>query len=166
MTYFALSRFDTYPLRILDWDIVQIEGALLETWLPNVLERLEELQRLCGARLPSPGAFIEDAASGMILLQQARLRNLPAHAIESKLTAVGKDERAISVSGYVYRENVKFCEHAYNKVVEFKKMVRNHLLSQVVGFRIGDPDAAKRADDLLDTFTYGIALGLGDSGGF
>lgn len=166
VTYFALSRFDTYPLRILDWDIVQIEGALLETWLPNVLERLEELQRLCGARLPSPGAFIEDAASGMILLQQARLRNLPAHAIESKLTAVGKDERAISVSGYVYRENVKFCEHAYNKVVEFKKMVRNHLLSQVVGFRIGDPDAAKRADDLLDTFTYGIALGLGDSGGF
>ena len=102
----------------------------------------------------------------MILLQQARLRNLPAHPIESKLTSVGKDERAISVSGYVYRENVKFCEHAYNKVVEFKKMIRNHLLSQVVGFRIGDPDAARRADDLLDTFTYGIALALGDGGGF
>ena len=166
VTYFALTRHDTYPLRILDWDIIQIEGALLETWLPEVITRLEELQGLCRARLPSPGAFIEDAASGMILLQQARLRNLPAHPIESKLTSVGKDERAISVSGYVYRENVKFCEHAYNKVVEFKKMIRNHLLSQVVGFRIGDPDAARRADDLLDTFTYGIALALGDGGGF
>jgi hypothetical protein len=33
---------------------------------------------------------------------------MPARAIESKLTAMGKDERAISVSGYVHREMVKY----------------------------------------------------------
>jgi hypothetical protein len=33
-----------------------------------------------------------------------------AEAIESKLTAMGKDERALSVSGYVYRGNVKYTE--------------------------------------------------------
>jgi hypothetical protein len=32
-------------LVILDWDIVQIEGFLLEAWLPQVFGRLEELAR-------------------------------------------------------------------------------------------------------------------------
>jgi hypothetical protein len=39
----------------------------------------------------------------MILLQQALRRGMPAQPIDSKLTAVGKDERAMSVSGYVHR---------------------------------------------------------------
>jgi hypothetical protein len=81
----------------LDWDIAQIEGALLETWLPEVFARLEELARLCRARSGSIGAFIEDKNSGTILLQQALRRQMPAHPIDSKLTAMGKDERAISV---------------------------------------------------------------------
>jgi hypothetical protein len=34
-----------------------------------------------------------------------------------------------------------------------------------VGTRVGDKDN-KREDDLLDTFCYGIALALGDGGGF
>jgi hypothetical protein len=96
---------DAAPLLILDWDITQIEGALLETWLPMVFERLEELSRQCGTRHGSLGAMIEDKNSGTILLQQARHRGMRAEAIESKLTAMGKDERALSVSGYVYRGN-------------------------------------------------------------
>jgi hypothetical protein len=63
--------------------------------------------RLCRARKGSVGAFIEDKNSGTILLQQAWRRQLLAHAIDSKLTAMGKDERAISVSGYVHRGLVK-----------------------------------------------------------
>ena len=51
VTFFACDRYGgRFPLMILDWDIAQIEGALLETWLPLVFERLEELSRLCGAR--------------------------------------------------------------------------------------------------------------------
>jgi len=42
-------------------------------------------------------------------------RQWPATAIDSKLTALGKDERALSVSGYVYRGNVKYTEYAFNK---------------------------------------------------
>jgi len=38
----------------------------------------------------------------------------------------------------------------------------NHFLHQVTTFRIGDKEAAKRADDLLDCFTYGVAVGLTD----
>jgi hypothetical protein len=150
---------------ILDWDIVQIEGALLETWLPAVFERLEELSRLCRARYGAIGAWIEDKNSGTILLQQALRRNMHAHSIDSKLTSMGKDERAISVSGYVHRGNVKYTEHAFNKTTIYKGKSRNHLVDQIESFRIGDKEN-KRDDDLLDTFCYGVAVALGDDKGF
>ena len=162
--FWSLSPHHGHPLILLDWDLVQIEGNLLEAWLPTVFARLEELARLCHARYGSAGAHIEDAASGMILLQQARARDWPAEAINSKLTSVGKSERAISVSGYVYRGMVKLHQEAYDKQIIYKGVSRNHMLAQVTGFRIGQKD--KVDDDLLDCWTYGIAIGLGDSRGF
>jgi hypothetical protein len=90
---------------------------------------------------------------------------MPARAIDSKLTAMGKDERALNVSGYVYSGKVKYTDHAYNKATEYKRRTKNHLMDQVESFRMGDKDS-KREDDLLDTFCYGIALTLGNSDGF
>jgi hypothetical protein len=166
VTYFAYDRHTHgAPLLILDWDIVQIEGALLESWLPEVFARLNTLAASCGARRGSVGAFIEDKNSGTVLLQQARRRGLAAIPIESKLTAMGKDERAISVSGYVHRGQVKYTDYAFNRTVTYKRRSMNHLLDQVEGFRIGDK-TSDREDDLLDTFCYGIALALGDNDGF
>lgn len=166
VTFFALNRnFGGPPLLILDWDIVQIEGAILETWLPSVFQRLEELARLCGARKGSMGALVEDKNSGTILLQQARRRGMAAYPIELKLTAMGKDERALSISGYVHRELVKYTEDAFNKTAVYKRHARNHLLDQIESFRVGDK-ASDREDDLLDTFCYGVALALGNREGF
>ncbi len=166
VTFFAINKsFGGAPLLILDWDIAQIEGAILETWLPIVFQRLEELARICGARRGEVGAFIEDKNSGTILLQQAHRRGMPAYPIESKLTAMGKDERAISISGYVHRELVKYTQHAFNKTIVYKRHARNHLLDQIESFRVGDKDY-DREDDLLDTFCYGVALALGNREGF
>ena len=165
VTFFAMDKIGPIPLFILDWDTTQIEGALLETWLPAVFQRLEDLAQICGARYGSVGAFIEDKNSGTILLQQAARKGWPAHAIESKLTAMGKDERAISVSGYIYQGKVKYTDYAFNKITKYKRRSRNHLVDQIENFRIGDKDN-KREDDLLDTFCYGIALSLGDDKGF
>jgi hypothetical protein len=89
----------------------------------------------------------------------------PARAIESQLTVMSEDERAISVSGYVHRGQVKYAEHAFNKTVVYKGKARNHLVEQVENFRVGDKDN-KREDDLLDTFCYGIAVALGNEKGF
>jgi hypothetical protein len=166
VTYFAADRYgSSHPLMILDWDVVQIEGALLEIWLPTVFARLEELARQCRGRMGALGAFIEDKNSGTILIQQALRRGLPAQAINSELTALGKDERALNVSGYVYRGDVKYTEHAFNKVATHKRRSRNHLVDQIENFRMGDKNS-KREDDLLDTFCYGISLSLGDYKGF
>ena len=166
VVYFAYSRFVGHPVTILDWDIQQMEGAVLEEWLPSVLTKLESLALKCGARLGVSGIHIEDKASGTILIQQAERRHLPVHAIDSKLTQFGKDERAVSVSGYVYRGLVKFSGAAYDKVSQYKGSTRNHLVAQLVQFRPGDKEHSRRADDLLDCFTYGVAISLGDYGGF
>jgi hypothetical protein len=163
VTYWAASRFAGVPLTVLDYDITQIEGSLLEAWLPSVFVRLEELAKQCRARRGSLGAFIEDKNSGTILLQQARRRNWPATAIESKLTDLGKDARAISVSGYVHRGMVKLSAEAYNRVITYKGTTRNHLLGQVVGYRVGIDG---KEDDLLDAWCYGITIALGDAKGF
>ena len=165
MTFFGYDEHAPIPLVILDWDIDQIEGAVLESWLPSVFSRLERLARLCGARMGSIGAFIEDKSAGTILLQQALRRGMPAQPIDSKLTAVGKDERAMSVSGYVHRGRVKYSAPAFHKTTTYKGHSRNHLLDQVESFRIGAKDS-KREDDLLDAFCYGIAMALGNREGF
>jgi hypothetical protein len=165
VTFFAKGLPKSHPLLILDWDIVQIEGATLETWLPTVFEKLEQLSRRCRAIYGSAGVWIEDKNSGTILLQQSLRRQWRASAIESKLTAMGKDERAISVSGYVYRGQVKYTDEAFHKTVIYKGKARNHLVEQVETFRVGDKDS-KREDDLLDTFCYGIAISLRNASGF
>lgn len=166
VTFFARTKMWGIPLLILDWDIVQIEGAFLEKWLPNIYDRLEILSRENRALMGGAGVFIEDKGSGIILLQQAIARGWQAEAIDGQLTSVGKDERALNVSGRVFKGEVKLTEHAYTKTTEFKGVMRNHLVKQVVGFRVGDKEAFKRFDDLLDTFTYGIAIGLGNSEGY
>lgn len=164
--YCARSKWFSYPLIILDWEYVQISGALLETWLPDIFKRGQELAHECKARGGFVGAWVEDKNSGTILLQQAQKKNMAVRPISSKLTALGKDERAFGVSGYVANGKVKFSRHAYKKAVLFKKTTRNHLLFQIENFSIADENAKKRADDLLDAFVYAVALALGNHSGF
>ncbi len=154
---------------ILDWDIVQIEGADQAEWLPSVHARGEELARLCGARSGYSGALIEDKATGTVLIQQSineakRAGKRPlAHAIDSKLTAAGKEERAIAAAPYVIAGKVKITEPAYEKTMVLKDRSANHLLTQIADFRLG----SKQTDglDLLDTFCYGVLVTCGTNAG-
>ena len=157
---------DNHALILLDWDIVQVEGATLENWLPTVFKNLENYARVCRSRFGSVGAWIEDKGSGTILLQQSRNHGWMAEPIDSKLTAAGKDARAFNASSAVAAGKVKISQAAYEKTVVYKDVSRNHLTSQIANFRIGDKDAHKRADDLLDTFCYAVAIGLGNREGF
>ena len=166
VVYCARSRWFGHPLVILDWEIHQIGGNLLEDWLPQVFSRGEYLAGLSGSRRGFVGTWIEDKQSGTILLQQAKRRGMKVHPISTKLTAVGKDERAFSISGYVSNGKVKISDLAWNKTVLFKGSTRNHFLSQLEGFSIAAKDAKNRADDLLDAFCYSVSLALGNSAGF
>ena len=161
--YWLRSKYSGAPLTILDWEFFQMEGSLLEFWLPSVFVRLNELAVKHKARHGSIGAFIEDKSSGTVILQQAQRRGLPATAIDGKLTALGKSERAISVSGYVHRGNVKISKEAYNKVVTYKGNAKNYLIHNVTSFRVG---VDNKQDDTTDAFTYGVSVGLGNNDGF
>jgi hypothetical protein len=160
------GRGDQRKVYVLDWDYQQIRGDLLPAWLPTVFQRLEALAKECHARAGSLGAMIEDKSSGMVLLQHATNKGWNARPLPADMTALGKDERALSVSGYHYGGKVKIVGPAWDKVLSYKGQVKNHLRKQVEDFRLGDPDAAKRADDLLDTYTYLLAVTMGDSRGF
>jgi len=166
VTYLGVARRGQvrYPVYILDWDYKQIEGALLMSWLPSVFARCEELVVQYRAVYGAAQAQIEDKGSGTVLLQQAANAGLPAMAIESGLTAMGKAERAFNVSNYVAAGNCKFTPYAYEKTVSFKGVTKNHLLAQILNFRAGSQETA--ADDLLDTWTYGLALVIGNYLGF
>jgi hypothetical protein len=158
------NGYAVHRLVVLDWDIIQIQGAMLETWLPTVFQRLEGFAKQCGARMGSMGAFIEDKASGSVLLQHVANRGWPAEALPSKLTAMGKDERAISVSGYWHQGLMKISRHAYEKQTDYKGMTRNQFIAQVCGFRLGAKPGA--ADDLADCAMYSLAIACGNQEGF
>ncbi len=151
-------------LYILDWDVLQIEGASLETWLPSVFRALDELAKRYQARQGSLGAWIEDRGSGTVLLQQARKHGAAAWPIPETLVSLGKEGRALDVSTYVYRGLVKVAPEALDKVKSYRGVTRNHLLSQVCGFRIGKKTPHEM--DLLDTFTYACAIALGNNRGY
>lgn len=166
VTYFAHTQQGAgIPLMVLDYDVEQIQGSMLEVWLPSVFMRLQTLATECKARFGVTGVFIEDKSSGSILLQQAaKMSNLGrSFPIESKLTAMGKVERAIAASPYVARGMCKFTKPAYDKVITYKGVTANHLLTQIKSFRIGDTDGG--ADDALDTFCYGCVIALGNAEG-
>lgn len=151
-------------LVILDWDITQVDAAFLDDWIPNVFTRLEQLTHEHLVTQGSGGAFIEDKDSGIYLNQQAKNKGWPVTPIESKMTSLGKVGRCLNVATYVHQGYVKFLDAAYRKVVEYKGFVQNHLLTQVLTFSPSTGDQG--ADDLLDGFSYGIPIGLGNPEGF
>ncbi len=162
--YCAKDSLGGPRLILLDWDVIQIEGALLEQWLPSVGMRLEQLAVEHKARTGSHGMWIEDKASGIVLIQQAQRKGMQVYPIDGALVAMGKEGRALNVSGHVYQGKVKFSQYAYDKTTNFRGQTRNHLLSQVCGFRLGTKTPHNQ--DLLDCFTYAVALGLGNSDGY
>jgi len=161
--YLAYQRLPEPRLYLVDYDLVQIQGNLLETWLPSVYRRLDELATELRSSNGSSGVFIEDKSSGTILLQQALRRGWMARPIDSKLTSVGKDERCISISGYVHRRMVRLTKFAHEKQVRYHGQLANHLEKQVLGYRVGLED---QEDDLLDCFSYSVSLGLGNRLGY
>lgn len=149
---------------VLDWDIIQIEAAMLEEWLPNVLKRGEELAGQYMARSGYTGAHIEDKDSGIALIQKMQGKGLPVQAIPSELTALGKEGRALSVSGYANNGLMKITEHAFNKIVVYKGRSRNHFVDQVTTFRMGHGTPLDE-DELFDIWCYILALAFGNDKG-
>lgn len=156
-----LNNVCEYPLYILDWEYKQIDGAMLETWLPTVFENLEFYAKETQALQGSKGARIEDQQSGTVLLQQAAMHGWDAYPISHKLTALNKHAKCLNVSSYVHLGQVKITQRAFDKRVTYKGETKNHLLDQVLSFSASVKEKSDVADDLRDAWAYSIAITLG-----
>lgn len=165
VTYFALTQYPEPNVRIVDYELVQIQASLLITFMPQVFDRLEELAIECGAQMGAIGAWIEEKDSGVVLLQQAIADGMNVTAIESKLTSLGKDARAINISGYVNKGLVKITKEAYEKRLIYHGRSRNHFWYQATNYRIGQSTPTDE-DELFDCLCYGVELGLGSNAMF
>ena len=161
VVFWAVNKYGNgAPLTILDWQIEQIRADLQTAWMPSIFHRLEELAKQCKARFGSIGTFIEDRQSGQMLLQHGERVGWPTVGIPADLTQLGKSQRAMLASGPVSRQRVKLSKYAFDKVVDYKGITRNHLVTQTTSFSLGDKNAYKRADDLADCVFYGVLVAL------
>ncbi len=165
MAIWAQSRAPNIPLVQVDWDIVQIKASLLMEWLPSIENRLEELADELKPRLGNVGIWIEDAASGIQLLQTAEAQGRNVHAIDSKLTSAGKEGRGIACSTYIAHGQVKFSRYAYEKTVKYRGQTKNHMWDQISRFAMGQ-EKKDHMKDALDTFMYAPLIALGNSDGY
>jgi hypothetical protein len=161
-TYFAVivTGGDPGRLVILDYDVTEMHAGGIAEFLHMVHVKLTQFTYNMSVTNGSAGMFIEDTAPGAVLLYDAPQRGLHAQAIEKDLTQLGKDGRAIQADVIVSAGLVRICDLAYDKVVTVRGLRRNALISQITSYHIADPAADKRADDLLDTFTYGCIIGI------
>ena len=140
-------------LYFLDYDIVQVTAGVLEQWFDAVVARARELM---GERTMLAGPFyVEDASSGPILVEK-----YPSivEALPHQWTMEGKDLRAYAVQQYFNGGRVRITEACYAKTVSFKGVRVNHLWTQLNAFVLGDKEASKRADDLLDAAVYAASV--------
>ena len=146
-------RADTRILYFLDYDIVQVTAGVIEPWFEGVVARAREI---VGQRTLMAGAiYVEDAASGPIMIEKYPQF---AQALPHQWTAEGKDLRAYAVQSFFNGGRVRMTKDSYLKTVSFKGVRVNHLWTQLNSFVLGDKEAAKRADDLLDCAVYAASI--------
>ncbi len=165
VVYYARSKYAGIPLVILDWDVMQIQASLLSDTIPNINARLEDLATQTRAREGNLGLWIEDKDAGISLNQSIPRQGIRSTPIDSKLTAAGKEGRALVASPYVHKGKVKLSRYAFDKTTIYRGQSKNHFIDQVGGFCMG----MKRKEhkmDLVDCFGYGVCIGLGDSEGY
>ena len=149
----AGHRADTRILYFLDYDIVQVTAGVIEPWFEGLVARAREI---IGKRTLMAGAiYVEDAASGPILIEKYPQF---AQALPHQWTAEGKDLRAYAVQSFFNGGRVRMTESCYLKTVNFKGVRINHLWTQLNSFVLGDKQASKRSDDLLDAAVYAASV--------
>jgi hypothetical protein len=165
VVFCAYTKFPKPSLVAIEWAYSKIEASMLTQWIPGILRRGEELAKICKARNGWLYAYVEDKDSGIALIQHAQRAGWRVKPIPSEITAMGKDGRALSVSGYINNGLFKIAQPAYDFTSTFNGRLRNHFFYQLTNFRMkmGTPDDE---DEMFDCGMYSVALAFGDKKGF
>jgi hypothetical protein len=129
---------------------MQVGAGSVGPWFEMIWARCQELTAQTRTLSIGP-AYVEDAAAGGFILETYPDKT---QALPSLWLQRGKDLRAYSVQEFMNSGRVRITEHAYRKTVSFKELTMNHLWAQLNAFVMGDREAHKRSDDLLDACVY------------
>jgi hypothetical protein len=151
IVYLAPSTYNTInpPLTVVDWDLIQVQPPTFHSVAATIITHLEQLatqmQTAWGGIAIDPagiGPIIYSAHMGLEYIQLNQLESLLAMDIA---------QRALAASGFVNSGAVQITRHAYEKVADFKGILRNHFLHQVVAFGVNT--APNEAGVLLTAFS-------------
>lgn len=151
VTYWAVSLEG--PLVVLGWDYTEVEGSLLDGWLPGVFRKLDDYS--AKARLGSLGAFLSNEGHNPLIMERAASFG-DAQEIEGKIMELDARGQALSVSSHI--GNVRIAREAVDRSVDFKGSERNYLLHQVRKFKADAKDVEDMA--VLRSFVYGVSIAL------
>jgi hypothetical protein len=151
-----------FEVVLLDWDVRSLALGAAGAWLRHINDLYRAWIQRLRPRMGSDGFHIEKPAMGLRLLELAGDQRIPATALPTDWVELGKDGRALMAEPHIREGRVKLAKAAYDKRMEFKGAVHNHLVSQLTGFRLFDRKSGKRADDLCDAAIYAVLRCLGD----
>jgi hypothetical protein len=157
----AHSTTPGHPLIILDWDITEMNSRLLDDWMAGAFAKLQILSVATKAIAGSMGMWFKDDTTGLVFLNRADKMGFPAQIIESELDDVN---RALTASGSVRDGEVQLSNEAVEKILNFKGITRNHLVSQIGEFNPALKDLDGKV--VLNAFTHAITLSKGNVDGY
>ena len=129
---------DAFAMTILDWDVRSLALGAAGAWLRHVNDLYRSWVVRDRPRLGLDGFHIEKPALGLRLLELAGEQHIPATALPTDWVEAGKDQRALMAEPHIRAGRVKLAKTAYDKRMEFKGAVHNHLVAQLTGFRLFD----------------------------
>jgi phage terminase large subunit-like protein len=147
-------------LTLLDWDLFNLDGNMIESKLIPVVEDLKTRSKFVKI-------FIEDKGSGSIVIQNlVQKYGSLVYALGSEkskdkfLTHYSKGDRALACTPFTSsldpsRRKVEISEFANEKKVLYKNQLKNHLKDQLSTFNLHDNN---QADDCVDAFCYGVLV--------
>jgi phage terminase large subunit len=156
-------------LRILDYDLVEMQEAVSADWFAKVFDRGRQLRaewNIAGELMNvhcEEGALF-DALTGPVYEYLDRF--LPKHpdfdliTVETKRVVCGRtlDERADAIRAAVNSGTLlKLARSAYTREISHRGIKGNPLMSQVLGFRTGAKDLAT---ELVSAFVLGTLLSI------
>jgi predicted phage terminase large subunit-like protein len=155
--FFAVTR-GTPQVIVLDWSLVLLEQATLDTYFAEVAARLKELVKLTTSRSGHPSLMVEPRGLGAMLLEQGRLRRYGVMPLGNEdLLAKDATVRVVEIGNYVASGAIKLARPAYEKMAAFRGVHRNHLTAELAAFTLGE----KKVGPLLAAFATGALETLG-----
>lgn len=155
--HWAYSPFSWPLLRVLDYDLVEIDEAMNPAWLTSVFARAQELRTECNTPDLVTQLFVEEGelyeALKILLLDVEMRPTYDLAYIETKTLPARLDQRIADFRALINGgQLVKIGRGAHVRQITHRSDTANHLLTQLLGYRPGAKDAAQ---ELVAAFALG-----------